>query len=139
MIFVRCFYVSPFKAALSGLRQFVTAESPLKVIKYAFYFTSKALFVLKIFTLSSWIFSHVAKRLDKKDKIKGILIQIWQSANNFVFIWNNMLKISHWNAFLFWRYAHVRYVKILFTNIQKQWNMLKISLLFNKFTNFAGK
>ena len=33
----------------------------------------------------------------------------------------------------------MRYVKVLFTNIQKQYNMLKISLLFKKMTNFAGK
>ena len=31
------------------------------------------------------------------------------------------------------------YVKILFTNIQKQQNVLKINLLFKKFTNFMGK
>ena len=31
------------------------------------------------------------------------------------------------------------YVKSLFTNILKQQNMLKISLLFKKFTNFSGK
>ena len=37
------------------------------------------------------------------------------------------------------RYAHVRYLKSLFTNIQKHYNMLKISLLFKKFTNFASK
>ena len=37
------------------------------------------------------------------------------------------------------RYAQVRYVKSLFTNIQKQWNMLKISLYFKKFTYFTGK
>ena len=36
------------KGALSGLRQFLAAESPLKVMKNAFYFTSKALFVLKM-------------------------------------------------------------------------------------------
>ena len=41
-----------------------------------------------------------------------------------------MLKISHLNTFYFLRYAHVRYVKSLFTNIQKEWNMLKISLIF---------
>ena len=34
----------------------------------AFYFTLKALFVLKIFKLSSWHFTHVGKRLDRKDK-----------------------------------------------------------------------
>ena len=41
------------KGALSGLRQFLAAESPLKMIKNAFYFTSKALFVLKIFNFLS--------------------------------------------------------------------------------------
>ena len=36
------------KGALSGLGQFLAIESPLKMLKNAFYFTSKALFVLKI-------------------------------------------------------------------------------------------
>ena len=35
--------------ALSDLRQYFATESPLKVIKNAFYFTSKALLVPKIF------------------------------------------------------------------------------------------
>ena len=52
------------KGALSGLRQFWAIENPLKIIKNAFYFTSKALFVLKIFKFLSWLFGHVAKRLD---------------------------------------------------------------------------
>ena len=37
------------KVALSGLRQFLPNESPLKMMKNAFYFTVKALFFLKIF------------------------------------------------------------------------------------------
>ena len=37
------------KGTVSGLRQFLAAESPLKMMKNTFYFTSKALFVLKIF------------------------------------------------------------------------------------------
>ena len=41
------------KGALSGLRQFLANESPLKVMKNAFYFASKALFVLKIFKFLS--------------------------------------------------------------------------------------
>ena len=41
------------KDALSGLRQFLATESPLKTMKNAFYFTSKALFVLKIFKFLS--------------------------------------------------------------------------------------
>ena len=56
------------KSALSDLRQFLAAESPLRMIKNAFCFTSKALFVLKIFKFLSWLFGQVAKRLDKKDK-----------------------------------------------------------------------
>ena len=42
-----------FKGALSGLRQFLAIESPLKMKKNAFCFTSKTLFVLKIFTFLS--------------------------------------------------------------------------------------
>ena len=37
------------KGALSGLRQFLATRSSLKMMKNALYFTSKALFVLKIF------------------------------------------------------------------------------------------
>ena len=41
------------KDTLSGLRQFLENESPLKMMKNAFYFTLKALFVLKIFKFLS--------------------------------------------------------------------------------------
>ena len=41
------------KGALSGRSQFLASESPLKMIKNAFYFTLKALFVLKIFRFLS--------------------------------------------------------------------------------------
>ena len=44
------FYI---RGALSGLRQFLATESPLKMIKNAFYLTLKALFVLKIFKFLS--------------------------------------------------------------------------------------
>ena len=53
-----------FKGALSGLRQFLATESPLKIMKNHFYFTSKAVSVLKIFKFLSWLFGHVSKRLD---------------------------------------------------------------------------
>ena len=78
-----------FKGALSSLRQLLAIESPLKMMKNVFYFTSKALFVLKIFKFLSWLFGHVAKWFDKKDKVnfkfydviawlKTILIHITQ-------------------------------------------------------------
>ena len=38
-----------FTGALPGLRQFLAIESPLKMMENAFYFTAKALSVLKIF------------------------------------------------------------------------------------------
>ena len=39
------------------------------MIKNAFYFTSKALLVLKISKFLSWIFGSVAEQLDEKDKV----------------------------------------------------------------------
>ena len=47
------FFFAKIKGALSGLRQFLAAQSPLKKMKNYFYFTSKALFVLKIFKFLS--------------------------------------------------------------------------------------
>ena len=41
------------KQALSGLRQFLANESPLKMMNNAFYFILKALFVLEIFKFLS--------------------------------------------------------------------------------------
>ena len=45
----------------------MVTESPLKIMKNAFYFTSKALFVIKIFKFLSSFFGYVVKRLDKKE------------------------------------------------------------------------
>ena len=56
------------KGALSDLRQFLATESSLKNMKNAFYLNLKAFFLLKLFKLLSWLFDHVAKRLNKKDK-----------------------------------------------------------------------
>ena len=38
-------------------------------MKNAFYFISKALFVLKIFNFLSWLLGHVRKQIDYKDKV----------------------------------------------------------------------
>ena len=53
------FFSFVVKDALSGLRQFLATESPLKMMKNAFYFTLKALFILKMFKFLSWLFGHV--------------------------------------------------------------------------------
>ena len=43
------FSILMFKGALSGLKQFLANETLLKMMRNAFYFTLKTLFVLKIF------------------------------------------------------------------------------------------
>ena len=53
------------KGALSGLRHFLAIESSLKISKNAFYYTSKALFVINIFKFLSSGFGNVAKQLDQ--------------------------------------------------------------------------
>ena len=47
--------------AYSKVRDFFITESPLKMIKNAFCFTLKSLFVCKIFKFLSWVFGHVEK------------------------------------------------------------------------------
>ena len=48
---------------------------------------------------------------------------------------NAITQIARYYTFHPLRYVHLRYAKCLFTNIQKQQNTLKSSLLFNKNTN----
>ena len=75
---------TPFlKGTLSGLGQFLATESPLKMVKNTFYFPSKALFILKMFKFLSWLFVHVPKQLDQKDKVnfKFCDITAWLTNN----------------------------------------------------------
>ena len=44
-------------------------ENPLKMMKNGFYFTLKALFVLKIFKISYWLSSHVEKKAHDRKHI----------------------------------------------------------------------
>ena len=55
---------SSIEGALSVLRQFLATETPLKLVKSPFYFTLKALLVLKIFKILSWLLGQVEKQLD---------------------------------------------------------------------------
>ena len=47
------------KDALSGLRPFLATESPFEMMKNAFSFILKALFVLKLFKFLFRLFGHV--------------------------------------------------------------------------------
>ena len=57
------------KDAPSSSNQFLTTESPSKEMKNAFYFTLKALLVLKTFKILSYIFGHVKKGLIRKIRL----------------------------------------------------------------------
>ena len=72
-----------FKGALSGPRQVLATESPLKMMKNTLYFTSKALFVLKVLKFLSGLFGHSEKRLEKKDKVNFKIcdVAIWETNN----------------------------------------------------------
>ena len=52
-------------------------------MKNAFYFTAKALYVLRILQFLSSLCGHVAKRIDKKDKVhfKFYDITVWLANN----------------------------------------------------------
>ena len=99
MMFTKSSYI--LKGALSGLRQFLAAESPLKMMKNVCYFTTKALFVLKIFKFLSWLFAHVAKRFDKKDKVNlnfyDVTAWLTNNCNTQCPISREVKVIRQWN------------------------------------------
>ena len=57
--------------------------SLLKMMKNAFYFTLKVLFVLKLFRLLSRLFDRIEKQLDQKDKINFKIYDVtaWLTNN----------------------------------------------------------
>ena len=91
--------------------QFLTTES---LIKNAFYFRLKIIFVLEIFKLLSWLFGFVEKRLDKKVKVKfniydvtnwtaitmHILPSVSRSKGNQAMKFGQLIKYNLRNVFL---------------------------------------
>ena len=84
-------------------------------MKNAFYFTLKALSVLKIFKFLSWLFGHAEKRLDEKGKInfkiydvatwltnncKHMLTDISGSKDNQAMKFGQLIECSMRNIFL---------------------------------------
>ena len=61
-----------FKGTLSGLRPFLPAESPLKMMKNAFYLTSKAFFVQ---TIAIHIVSNISRSKYNQTMKFGQLIE----------------------------------------------------------------
>ena len=61
--------IARLKEAHLGMAQFLETKSLLKMIKNAFYFTLKGLFVLIISKILSLFFVHEEKQVHQKDKI----------------------------------------------------------------------
>ena len=79
-------FQSNHKIGLSPSRKVIFIyfnESPLKMMKNAFCFTLKALFVLEIFKFLSWLFGYVEKRLDKKAMVNSKVYDVtdWTTNN----------------------------------------------------------
>ena len=73
------------KGELLGLGQFLATKSLLKMMKNDFYFTLKALFVLKILNFFHLVFWSCKKRLHSKDKVNFIFYDTSTSETN---IWD---------------------------------------------------
>ena len=54
------------KGPLLILKQFLTIKNPLKMMKNAFYFMLKTLFVPEIFKFLSWLFGYEEKMLEEQ-------------------------------------------------------------------------
>ena len=70
----------PIKSTLSGLRQLLATESPLKLMKMLF--TLKALFITEINIFLFSVFSLVRKRLDKKAKVNFKIYDVTKWITN---------------------------------------------------------
>ena len=62
--------VLSLKGPLSGLRQFLATERPLKMMENAFYSILKAISILNIFKFLFWLFDLKGKRLHMKVNFK---------------------------------------------------------------------
>ena len=103
------------KGTLAGMRQFLVTESPFKMMKNAFYFTLKVLFVFKIFRFFVLTFGHVEKQLDQKDQVNfkicdvtnlkqtiaiHVLPNISRSKSNQTMIFGQLIEYKMRNIFL---------------------------------------
>ena len=60
-------------------------ESSIKILKNAFYFMLKALFLLEIFNFLSLLFVYVEKRLDKKGKVNFKIYDVTHWTTNNIY------------------------------------------------------
>ena len=71
--------------------------------------------------------------------LKGTLMQIWKSANTFVSIWKGYVEDFTLKQFLLFEICAREIGETFVYKHSEKQQMLKISLLFKKFTNFTGE
>ena len=81
-------------------------------MKNAFYFVSKALFVLDIFTFLSWFFGYIVRRLDNKTMVNFKIYDVtdWTTSKYNTYyiycpIFQDAKATRQWNIFLEESYA----------------------------------
>ena len=105
------FLIASIKDPLSGLRQVLRIESPLIVMKNAFYFMLKALFVLEIFTFfllyrngligKLWLISQfVTSQTGQQIITIHIFPNISRSEGNQAMNYGELIDYSKRNIFL---------------------------------------
>ena len=101
--------------SLSRLRRFLATESPSKMMKNAFYFTEKVIFVLMIFKFLSWLLGHKQNGLIRKIRLISnfmtsqpgkqtivihILPNISRSRGNQIMKFDQLIECNIRNIFL---------------------------------------
>ena len=89
-----CSHQRVFKRPTLGLKEFLTIESDLKMMKNVFYFMLRTLFVLEIFTFLCWIFGYVENRFDKKSMVSFNIYDVtdWIANNHNTHIKQHLKK-----------------------------------------------
>ena len=117
-------------------------ESPLKMMKNAFYFILKANFVLKVFTFLYWLFDCVEKRLEKKAIVVSKFMTLEWTTNNYIAhiahdFWRKVfltLYFINWPSFIAWFFLGYMWIVIiccLVSDVSRDVNISRTKRAFN--------
>ena len=101
-------------------------------MKNAFYFTLKALFVLKLFQLVSQRFGHVQKRLDEKDKVNFKIYDVATWVTNNCNVLPNILRSKGIQTIKFGQFIEHNMRNIFLAKSYTKWGGETILIPFSK-------
>ena len=100
---------------------------------------SKHIFLIYLVYLMIYLVYQIFVIAKRSITFKGTLMQIWKSASIFVFIWKQCVEDLTFKHLLPFEICVREICEKLFANIQKQYNMLKISLLKKEIYKVHGQ